>query len=69
MRRFLFAAVALTIALSVAGSTQAAERCPQCGQIHGQTVTSRPATVNPFAKLMELERRKNAWLARTFLGR
>ena len=68
MRRLLFAAAALTIAFSVATTTEAAERCPQCGQVHSHTVQSRPAA-NPFQKLMEIERRKNAWLALTFLGR
>ncbi|MCA9037607.1 MAG: hypothetical protein KDA91_20880 [Planctomycetaceae bacterium] len=69
MRRVLFAAAALTLALTVSGSASAQERCPQCGQVHQRNVVVRQSVSNPFEKLMQIERRKNAWLARTFLGR
>lgn len=32
-------------------------------------VQSRPARKGPLARLWELEKRKNAWLKRTFLNR
>lgn len=51
--------------------------CPKCQaarQVYVQpsystrTVYQQPRQMTFFQKLMELERRKNAWLRRTFLG-
>lgn len=39
--------------------------CPRCQQVRRQ----QPKQPNLFQQLMELERRKNAWLKKTFLGR
>ncbi|MEY3175077.1 MAG: hypothetical protein RLZZ436_2991 [Planctomycetota bacterium] len=36
---------------------------------HVHRVNRRPAKQTFFQRVMELERRKNAWLMRTFLGR
>jgi hypothetical protein len=36
---------------------------------HVHRVSRRPAKQTFFQRVMELERRKNAWLMRTFLGR
>jgi hypothetical protein len=36
---------------------------------HVHRVSRRPAKQSFFQRVMELERRKNAWLMRTFLGR
>lgn len=44
--------------------------CPKCRSaraVYYQRQQPRQMTV--FQKLMELERRKNAWLRRTFLGK
>ncbi len=38
-------------------------------QEDGQTVVVREQRQGMFGRLMEAERRKNAWLRRTFLGR
>ncbi len=45
---------------------QAAAPCGCC-QNHGVVVVKKKKNV--FAKLMDLERRKNAWLKRTFFGK
>lgn len=52
--------------------------CPDCQaarQIYtqpyygSQVVYQQPRQMTLFQKMMELERRKNAWLRRTFLGK
>lgn len=45
-----------------------AETAPAKAQ-HVHRVAARPAKQSFFQRVMELERRKNAWLKRTFLGR
>ena len=34
----------------------------------GYTYEQAPSQSNPFGQIMEMERRKNAWLRRTFFG-
>lgn len=59
--------VAAFLSFGVLGSQEADAgnrcNCPRCQQVRRQ---SQP---NLFQKMMELERRKNAWLRRTFLGK
>ena len=59
--------LAAFLSLGVGGGDKAEAgsrcNCPKCQQVRRQ---SQP---NVFAKLMDLERRKNAWLKRTFLGK
>lgn len=44
--------------------------CPACQAARqGYYQQQQPRQMTVFQKLMELERRKNAWLRKTFLGR
>jgi hypothetical protein len=55
---------------SAAQAVPAAPTTPaQPAQQHVHRVSRRPAKQSFFQRAMELERRKNAWLMRTFLGR
>jgi len=47
----------------------AAPTVPAAPVQHVHRVSRRPAPQSFFQRVMELERRKNAWLMRTFLGR
>ena len=60
-------AVALGFGIMSNEEAEAGSRCncPRCQQIRRQQ-TRQPSL---FQQMMELERRKNAWLKRTFLGR
>ncbi|MFM8475861.1 MAG: hypothetical protein ACKOEO_08690 [Planctomycetaceae bacterium] len=47
----------------------AAPTVPAAPVRHVHRTSRRPAPQSFFQRVMELERRKNAWLMRTFLGR
>ncbi len=73
MRRLLTTAVVLTIAFSLAPSSEAEAgrrgmRANRSSRPLFQRFQQR-SNGNMFSNLMELERRKNAWLRSTFLGR
>ena len=81
MRKILVA-IAVAAMISVAGSADAQSPAPEAAPavIAAPVVQDTPVytrsrsvrsskRVGPFSKLMEIERRKNAWLRRTFLGR
>lgn len=62
MRRcVLIAALLATIAITSADTASAAQYSPR-----GRAVAAR--RMGPIARLIELERRKNEWLRRVFLG-
>lgn len=62
MRRcVLVAALLATIVITSADTASAAQYSPR-----GRTVAAR--RMGPIARLIELERRKNEWLRRVFLG-
>lgn len=67
MRYIIPFILAAFMGLGMMGNTEAEAghkcQCPRCQQVR------RHHQPNLFQKLMELERRKNAWLKRTFLGR
>lgn len=71
MRRILSAGLLALMLLAFAGEdAQAARRARNGGnnaRIFGGW-QQRQASPGFFSNLMELERRKNAWLRRTFLG-
>ncbi len=70
MRRFLVTAVALTIAFSVAASSEAeAGKRRYRANRSSRPLFQQRSGGNMFSNLMEIERRKNAWLRATFLGR
>ena len=52
-----------------AAAVAAAPTTPAVPVQHVHRVSRRPAKQSFFQRVMELERRKNAWLMRTFLGR
>ncbi len=72
MMKYLFACM-IAVALTVAG-TASASQAPAPLEITPVVQSSAPMLVgnkkrtNIFQRLLELERRKNAWLKRTFLG-
>jgi hypothetical protein len=74
MRRMLTMGFALAIitvsSLSVDAGyyRRSSKPCPNCGKYHVYYVQTAKDK-NVFQKMMELERRKNAWLKRTFFGR
>ena len=75
MARSTLIAVLITLAgssLATAGQRTVpshAHRVTKGRVVHSHpTVVSRRSTPSFFSNLMELERRKNAWLKRTFLG-
>lgn len=75
MRRTIIMGIAL-VAMSLgsvsakAGMQNTAQPCPHCGRYHAVSNTAhQPAQKNVFSRMWELEKRKNAWLMRTFLGR
>ena len=65
MRWFLTIATAMIITCATTAESKADQyrRCYRCGQVR---VVKR--NKNIFQQLWELEKRKNAWLKRTFLG-
>ena len=65
MRRFVITAVAVLIAFS----TFAADNAEAGRRAHGPRVSQRGSGPGFFSNLMEVERKKNAWLRATFLGR
>lgn len=67
MKRIATAAIAFSIALSFVGvdSAEAGRR----GKARRAGIFQRSNQPGFFSNLMELERRKNAWLRATFLGR
>ncbi|MFM7056268.1 MAG: hypothetical protein ACKO2P_05025 [Planctomycetota bacterium] len=84
VRRFVAAlsiTVAMTTAVAVADEQKAAaqapapvvtapaQAAPTVPAQHVYRVYHRPVKKTFFQQVMELERRKNAWLMRTFLGR
>lgn len=84
VRRFVAALTmtwALMTAVAVADEQQSAAAAPATAAAvaaptvpaapvrHVHRVSRRPAPQSFFQRVMELERRKNAWLMRTFLGR
>lgn len=69
MKRIVTVAIAFSIALSFVGvdSAEAGRRNRAGRQVRvSQRSNNGP---NMFEKVMDLERRKNAWLRATFLGR
>lgn len=63
MRRLLLiAALLTTMVITSADTASAAQYTPR-----GRTVAAQ--RTGPIARLVELERRKNEWLRRVFLGR
>lgn len=48
---------------------QAARQAYQSAPVYANGYNYQPRQMTVFQKLMELERRKNAWLRRTFLGK
>lgn len=63
MRRLLLiAALLTTMVITSADTASAAQVTPR-----GRTVVAQ--RTGPIARLVELERRKNEWLRRVFLGR
>ena len=77
MRKLITCAFALTLLAVCSANVQAGEHkttkpCPHCGRYHTvQSYGYMPAKEKKgmFAKMWEMEQRKNAWLKRTFLGR
>lgn len=67
MRYIIPFIVAAVLGFGALGSQEAEAgshcNCPRCQQVRRQ---QQP---NVFQKMMELERRKNAWLRKTFLGK
>lgn len=74
MRRMLTMGLALAIitvsSLSVDAGyyRRSAKPCPNCGKYHTYYYEGTPKKQNIFSKMWEAEKRKNAWLKRTFLG-
>lgn len=65
MRKLLALVVAAFLTVGVVSTqAEAGQRCncQRCQQVR------RVKHASPFHKLMDLERRKNAWLKKTFLG-
>ena len=73
MRRMLTMGLALAIVTVTSMSVDAgyyrksSKPCPKCGKYHVYYVET-PQNQNVFQKMWELEKKKNAWLKRTFLG-
>lgn len=68
MKRIVTAAIAFSIAMSFVGVD-----CAEAGRRNRSArrvrVSERSNGPGMFDKIMDLERRKNAWLKATFLGR
>jgi hypothetical protein len=62
LRLLLIAALLTTMVITSADTASAAQYAPR-----GRTVVAQ--RTGPIARLVELERRKNEWLRRVFLGR
>ena len=69
MKRFLTTAIALTIALSLAATEAEAGRRRVRANRSSRPMFQQRSRGNFFSNMMDLERRKNAWLRSTFLGR
>lgn len=77
MRQFFAMGLALAVIAVASADVEAGSNnnhvkpCPHCGRYH--TLQSygynKAPKKNLFAKMWEMEQRKNAWLKRTFLGR
>ncbi len=65
MRRVVITAVAVLMTFSIF----AADNAEAGRRDRGQRVSQRSSGNGFFANLMEVERKKNAWLRATFLGR
>ena len=52
----------------IQAAKQDSKPCPHCGRHHA-TAHKTAKSSNVFSRLWELEKRKNAWLMRTFMGR
>lgn len=65
MRRIVITAVAVLMTFSIFAADNA-----EAGRRNGRVRVSQRSSGNGFfANLMEVERKKNAWLRATFLGR
>lgn len=68
MRRIVTTAVAVVITMSMFAGDQAEAGNRNRGQRRAR-VSQRSTGNGFFSNIMEVERRKNAWLKATFLGR
>ena len=60
MKRIFLLAVAMLMLTMTSGSTEAA---------NGRRGYQAPNRNSPFSRMMEMERRKNAWIRRNIFGR
>lgn len=76
MRRILTLVLALALfsvcSLNAEAGHKSAKPCPNCGKYHTTQTQYYKKTAKKkslLGKLWEAEKRKNAWLKRTFLGK
>lgn len=72
MRRIIITTLALTFAFTAFGDTEAEaarRRFRNRGTRRIQIFQRQESSGNLLSNLMDLERRKNAWLRSTFMGR